>query len=381
MSLRSLLDTTLEVGAVVVVASLLLGAVLGQPVLLSYVETGSMEPTIDTGDGFVAIPTALAGGVQEGDVVVYRAEELRGGGLTTHRVVGETEDGYITRGDANPFTDQDGPEPPVTRDRIVAEALQIGGTVVVIPKLGVAIGAIQTGIVSLQSGFADLVGFGDSLNEQGSGLLLFVVGFALFALTFVLERGGGRETERSRQRGTLLNARTATILLLAAVLVPANAAMLAGGGTQELTIDGEDVVQSPEIEPGEDATWEIGVDNFGFVPMVMIFEGESAGTTVLDEQRTVGPGQATTLSVSATAPRPGRRTTLAVTEYRYLAVLPPVVLRALHEINPLFALGAVNAVLAGGTAFVLGRVVGFGTIRVRDRGSIPLRTRLRRRFG
>lgn len=367
--------------AVVVVASLLLGAVLGQPILLSYVETGSMEPTIDTGDGFVAVPTVLAGGVQEGDVIVYEAEELQGGGLTTHRVVDETEAGYVTQGDANPFTDQDGPEPPVTDEQIVAEALQIGGTVVTIPALGIAIGAIQDGVLGFQSAFAEAVGFGDSLDRQGSGVLLFSIGFALFALTFLLDNGAERTTERSRQRGTLLNTRTVTVLLLAAVLVPANLAMVAGGGTQQLTIDGSDVAQNPEIDPGEDATWEIGVDNFGLVPVVLVFDGQSAGTTVLDEQLTVGPGDATTLSVSATAPGPSERTTLSVTEYRYLHVLPASVIRALHSVDPLLALAAVNGVLGGGTLAVLGRIVGFGTIRVRDTGAASIGTRLRRRFG
>lgn len=381
MSFRSLASRALELLAIVVVASLLLGAVLGQPILLSYVETGSMEPTIGTGDGFVAVPSVLAGDADVGDVVVYRAQELQGGGLTTHRVVGETDAGYITRGDANPFTDQDGPEPPVLEEQIVAHALQIEGTVVVIPALGVAISAIQDGILALQSGFADTVGFGDSLDRQGSGMVLFGIGFALFALTVLLETREGRTTSRSRERRTLLNPRTATILLLAAVLIPANAAMLAGSGTQELTIDGNDVAQSPDIEPGEDATWEIAVDNYGLVPVVFVFEGRSIGATVVDEQVAVGPGEAATLSVSAAAPEPGDQTTLAVTEHRYLYLLPAPVIRALHETNPSLALGTINAILAGGTLLVLGRVVGFGTIRVRDSGNASLRTRLRRRFG
>jgi len=381
VSVRSLVSRTLEVLAIVVVASLLLGAVLGQPILLSYVETGSMEPTIETGDGFIAIPAALAGGVQEGDVVVYEARELQGGGLTTHRVVGETDGGYITKGDANPFTDQDGPEPPVTDDQIVAEAVQIGGSVVVLPRLGIAIGAIQESVLGLQSAFAGAVGFGDSLDRQGSGVLLFAIGFALFALTFVLDRGTQRTTDRSRQRGTLLNTRTVTVLLLAAVLLPANVAMVAGVGSQTLSIDGEDVARSPDVEPGEKTSWELGVDNYGFVPVILVFEAQSAGTTVLDEQLTVGPGQAATVTVSATAPGPGQQTTLSVTEYRYLHVLPAATIRALHDGHPLLALGAVNVVLGGGLFLVLARVVGLGTIRVRDRGNASLGTRLRRRFG
>ncbi len=77
----------------VVLGALIVGQLLGQPVLLGFVETGSMEPTIETGDGFVAVPSDLTGDPEPGDVVVFDAEELEGGGLTTHRIVEETEQG------------------------------------------------------------------------------------------------------------------------------------------------------------------------------------------------------------------------------------------------------------------------------------------------
>jgi signal peptidase len=71
-----------------------------------------MEPTLNAGGGFVAVPAAVAGLIEAGDVIVYEAEETQGGGLTTHRVVGETDRGFI-RGGPNPLTDQDSDEPPV----------------------------------------------------------------------------------------------------------------------------------------------------------------------------------------------------------------------------------------------------------------------------
>jgi len=112
-----------------VLLALIAGNLLGTPVVLSFVETGSMEPTIQTGDGFVVLPPAVTGDVSAGDVVVFDARELEGGGLTTHRIVNETDDGYITQGDANPFTDQDDSEPPVSDDQIVAVAWQPNGQV------------------------------------------------------------------------------------------------------------------------------------------------------------------------------------------------------------------------------------------------------------
>jgi len=84
MSVRRTVTRVLELLAVVVLVSLIVGQFLGQPVLLAFVETGSMAPTLEPGDGFVAIPAQLAGPIEEGDVVTFRAEEIQGGGLTTH---------------------------------------------------------------------------------------------------------------------------------------------------------------------------------------------------------------------------------------------------------------------------------------------------------
>ena len=63
MSVASTFRTAAEFLLVVVGVSLLLGLVLGQPILFGFVETGSMEPTLSAGDGFVAIPDAIAGDV------------------------------------------------------------------------------------------------------------------------------------------------------------------------------------------------------------------------------------------------------------------------------------------------------------------------------
>ena len=139
MSVSSISKTSVEIVALLAVVLLVAGSVLGQPILIGFVETGSMEPTLAPGDGFVPIPSAVAGDIEEGDVVVFRAKRLHGGGLTTHRVVGETESGYITQGDANPSTDQAADEPPVKDAQITAVALQINGQVVDLPHVGAVV--------------------------------------------------------------------------------------------------------------------------------------------------------------------------------------------------------------------------------------------------
>jgi signal peptidase len=63
MSALNTLKITIAVAAGLVASFLLLGAVLGQLIGLSYVETGSISPTMEAGDGFVTVPMAFADGV------------------------------------------------------------------------------------------------------------------------------------------------------------------------------------------------------------------------------------------------------------------------------------------------------------------------------
>lgn len=58
------------------------------------VVSGSMEPTINTGDFII---TLKRNGYEVGEVVMF----LEGGVYTTHRIVEETEDGFRTMGDNN----------------------------------------------------------------------------------------------------------------------------------------------------------------------------------------------------------------------------------------------------------------------------------------
>ena len=175
------------------VVVLLLGQVLGQPILLSFVETGSMSPTLDAGDGFIAVPPSLVGGIGPGDVVVFDAERMNGGGLVTHRIVAETDEGFITKGDANPFTDQssDVDEPPVQRAQIVAVAWQIGDSVVVVPKVGLIVTASRAAVTSVQSNLAIIFGNRSLLGTQGLAYLLFAVGVLAYAGSLLMERRRG----------------------------------------------------------------------------------------------------------------------------------------------------------------------------------------------
>lgn len=128
----------------VLVAFACLAVVAGSPIELSYATSGSMEPTIDRGDGYVVVP---ADDVEPGDIVTFRQAE--GEGFVTHRVVGQTDEGYQTRGDANPSSDQAAGHPPVSTDRIVGTVVTVGGTPLTIPLVGPIAGTVSDHLVAI----------------------------------------------------------------------------------------------------------------------------------------------------------------------------------------------------------------------------------------
>ena len=352
--------------AVVVVLALLLGQVLGQPILLSYVTTDSMEPALSPGDGFVAVPSAIAGDVGPGDVVVYEAEQIEGGGLTTHRVVEETERGYVTRGDANPFTDQDSGEPPVQDATVVAVAWQPTGSLLAIPGLGTAVEWIQSTLESIQRTVAGLLGTDAVLGVQGLGYLVFAVTIVLYVLIGMFDDGKHRSRSRERDDGT--NAHLVAVALALVVVLAASAAMLVPAGSQEYGIVSAefDSDNPTTIRQDSSGTLPYGIDNNGFVPTVVVLEPGGEDVAV-NQSQTVVPARGTAnATVTITTPPETGFYRYYVTEHRYLRVLPTGLLLALHDIHPWLPLLAVNLVV--GLPFYATARLFLGTGRIRTRG-------------
>lgn len=95
------------------------------------VVSGSMEPTINTGD-FIIINQKKKD-YQENDIVTFIDVN---GSFVTHRIVGLTNNGYVTKGDANQSVDPGF----VRKEKIV------GVYTSRIPKLGYVVKAVQNPI-------------------------------------------------------------------------------------------------------------------------------------------------------------------------------------------------------------------------------------------
>lgn len=81
------------------------------------VKSGSMEPVIQVGDIIITLPvqpSEIRVGPEDGDVIVFFKPPYCGDlrYLIVHRAIEVTEEGFITKGDANPLPDPWGPVPP-----------------------------------------------------------------------------------------------------------------------------------------------------------------------------------------------------------------------------------------------------------------------------
>lgn len=358
------------------IIALVVGQVLGQPILLGFVETGSMEPTLDPGDGFVAIPSAVSGDIETGDVVVFDAQEIEGGGLTTHRVVDETERGYVTQGDANPFTDQDGEEPYVQDGQIVAIALQINGEVVRIPHLGTAAMGISDAIATVQHWLAATFGLGALLGT--SGLAYILLGLSILAYAFETIRERRNRAHESRFGGDdepAIDPRLLCVGFALLVVIAASAAMVGPAGTESFDVVSASFESDRPlvIEAGTTEEVTYTVPNGGLVPITSYVVPASDGVAVDEEPVYVGSRDEATVTVELTAPEETGYYPMYATEYRYLHVLPAPVIGALFAVHPWLPYVAILGLLGGGI-YAIGRVL-LGAGDVRDRRKRVRRTR------
>lgn len=380
MSLRTLARSILGTTVVLIVISLVLGSALGQPILLSYVETGSMSPTLDPGDGFVAIPTQLSGPIQDGDVVVFEAEEIQGGGLTTHRVVRETGQGYITRGDANPFTDQDSNEPPVKRAQITAKALQISGEVVVIPYLGTVIEGIQSVLETTQRHFSSLLGTSAFVGARGLAYLLFATSLLWYAVGEWRRQNTKRRT-RETNRLTGIDSRLVVGAFAALLVFGATAAMVGPAGNQEYgVVSAEFESDKPTVIPtGESNDVAYPVGNSGILPVFVYLEPASDGVDIRPHETRIQSNSVVNATVTLDAPSETGYYRRFVTEHRYLAILPQSIIRALYQFHPWAPVVVIDALI--GIPFYLVGITLSGSGRVRNRSrdrDLSVLVRLRR---
>jgi signal peptidase len=289
------------------VALALAAAALGHaPVSVHYATSDSMEPTLGAGDVFLVVH----GEVEVGDVALFHAPGREG--LVTHRVVDETDDGYLTRGDANPSTDQAAGAPPVAPDEVVGRVATVGGAPLALSGAGPVVAAVAAnrGLVA-------------------GGLAVVLVGL------LSVDRRDDRDP-----RADLTTARAffRPFLAMAAALMVT--VVVVGAATAPVAVvhvaDPAVAADEPAVVPtGEAARVSVPVetDRPPFTYHVVRAEGLS-----LSGYERTPTGVETTVAVEPRE-RPGT-TSGTIRVYTYPAVLPRSVVAPLHAVHPVVGAGA-----------------------------------------
>lgn len=134
-----------KIGTIVVIivfalliASPILTGIRQEPTLAVTIRTWSMTPLLTRGDMVFILPVADPANLSVGDIVVFRAQDDGVRDWTMHRIIdGDSEAGFLTKGDANERIDQDSPGFPAIRGEWVKGVVpQAGNVPLKIPLLG-----------------------------------------------------------------------------------------------------------------------------------------------------------------------------------------------------------------------------------------------------
>mgnify|MGYP000889345916 FL=1 len=138
--LSKIIDIILYVIAAIVLTAAFSSAILDKPMLFSSVRSNSMYPVFQRSDMILIKSLSEKDTLNIGDIVVFKVEEgsLSTKGWIVHRIIeGDEVTGYITKGDANDYTDQaTGETGPIQHNWIVSRVVTINNKPVKIPLIG-----------------------------------------------------------------------------------------------------------------------------------------------------------------------------------------------------------------------------------------------------
>jgi signal peptidase len=326
-----------------------------------------MEPQLEPGDGFIGIPKPLAGEIERGDVITFEAQAVGGGGLTTHRVVGETESGYITKGDANPFNDTTAGEPPVTESQIQLVVVQVNGQILVIPNVG----QVTSGIEGFLAAGIGAIGL-ESISAGNPGIVVGIIGLVLVGGSILYDSVTGdniRTANRSVKRPEAIDSRLILLILLLVLSLPLLSVSMLPSGTDELTILSSERPNPDDpsiIEAGNYSEANVSIENSQPLPMVIIVEPGSEGIEVFEQVLPAASGETVTTRFRVWAPEETGNYVRSRSVSYYIHVLPTSWISFLHNIHPIVALVVTTGVILLPVAVVFLLFVGVRKITLRD---------------
>ncbi|RLI28886.1 signal peptidase I [Candidatus Bathyarchaeota archaeon] len=296
--------------SIIVIQSL--SFVLDVPILFSFTMSNSMEPTIGTGDFFIVVPKFFISDIRVGDIILFYNPKYDF--PVCHRVVGLTDEGYITRGDNSPFTDQQAGIPPIREEHIIGKVLTFQGKPILTPKLGLLILRIQ-------------------LMIKGYTLPLALGLAVLGAVSLVT----GKEYKlKKRKRVFKLKVRYVFIGCLAFLVFFTALLMVSKSQTVEFKYLATDLpTHGYIIMLGGRSEWSIIVNNTSLIPFYIYVTPLTDGLTTENESLgLVMPGAGEEFKLQIRAKNKIGWYTEKAGVYLYIAILPEDLVKKLADIHP-----------------------------------------------
>jgi|Deesub1362A_J573_1020465.scaffolds.fasta_scaffold00438_34 signal peptidase len=293
--MRKAVKKILSLITIILTVSSIAGALLERPVLISYVTSGSMVPTIHENDLIFINPLAINYGV--GDIIVFESD----GKWICHRIFAITDKGFLTKGDNNIAIDQLEGQSAVKPDKIAGKVVTFMDKPVVIPGVGDKLGLISA--YAWEHRFIMLV-------------LLAIAG--LFQIV-----GGEKATKKKTRR--FLKIRFSQVFVAASfsvilLLTVVSALMIGGQDIQYgTTVAGN--VRPEWVLPGSTFERPILLENRGVYPYLYVVK-DDGGRASVKKWFLLGPGESKEVDVIIRAPKETSIYSEHIIIARYLPVAP-----------------------------------------------------------
>lgn len=286
---------------------------------LWYVYSESMEPTIMTNDGFILIHSKT---YKSGDIITYKPKVLQQP-YVTHRVFEGTSDGkFVTKGDNNVMTDQQGEEPLVNQDQIVGKALCVNNKPIIIPKLGIISKKLHKTIPEL-----------NIFTLMSISVFIYLIGY-IIDLKFNKKN---KKTKKAKLRLLDIAPFFDPIFPIICILILMNTLMIGqtikSWKTEEISyiIVGKKGLPNPV--PGEKFDRTMSLKNSTIISYYTILESQDNNISIYPSKLTMSPKKNIEYSISITAPKKVGYYVQKINKKTYPQIMPVKIIYYLYSIN------------------------------------------------
>ncbi|MEM3139619.1 MAG: signal peptidase I, partial [Archaeoglobaceae archaeon] len=278
--------------------------ILNAPLLIAYIKSESMSPTLNKND--LVFINIFDRNFEAGDIVVFNSN----GDWICHRIVKETSEGYITKGDRNIATDQFSGKETVVEGKIVGKIFSLNGEPIHFP--------LGSGVEVLESSLAKnklLIFFLLSLG----GLLLFTKG------------------KDRRKSGKYFRIKATTLFIISSLLIITvfSLANVVGFEKKEINYGTTSAggLREDWVFPGESFSRQVEFENGGSYPYYYRISTNSLNLKFENSGFILYPGEKKILEVQVFAPEDTSIHTEKIFVAKYIPLLPTELIEAL-DLHP-----------------------------------------------